>query len=91
MRSITRFAFFVAGADLGLSAFGAAPTAAEFARPPAITNVVVSPSGDKLAVIVPGDNGRKRLGVLKLDPVGKINIVAAFSSLDVGTVRWVND
>jgi dienelactone hydrolase len=67
------------------------PTAEDFAAPPSIADVEVSPSGRRLALLVPGPEGRVRLGVMDLDPVGTPRIVAAYSDADVRRVVWVND
>lgn len=67
------------------------PTAEDFSAAPSIADVEVSPSGRRLALLVPGPNGHMRLGVMDLDPIGAPRIVAAYSDADVSNVAWVND
>ncbi len=73
------------------SAFAAPPPIEHFTKRPAIDGVVVSPSGNRLAVLVFGAEGRRRLAVMNLDPVGDIRVVGGFADADVATVRWVSD
>ena len=68
-----------------------APTAEDFAARPAIEDVVLSPSGRRMAMLVYGNDGRSRLGVIDLDPLGELRVVAAFSDANVTLARWVND
>jgi len=77
---------------LPLSVLGAPPPVEHFTRLPNIDGVVLSPSGNRLAILSFGKEGRRRLGVVDLVPsVGQPRIVAAFSNADVTAVRWVND
>jgi dipeptidyl aminopeptidase/acylaminoacyl peptidase len=62
-----------------------------FTKWPDIHDVSVSPSGKRVALIVWGPNGFKRVGVVDLDPIGKARIVASFGDADVTDVRWVSD
>ena len=62
-----------------------------YTRWPAIADVAISPSGKRLAVITFGSNGRKRLGVMELDPVGDARIVGSFGDADVTDAQWVSD
>jgi dienelactone hydrolase len=66
-------------------------SAADYARWPSIEDVVISPSGKRLAVLVFGRNGTRRLGVMDLDPIGNVRAVGGFDDADVTSVRWVND
>jgi acetyl esterase/lipase len=72
-------------------ATAAPPTAEDFASRPAIESVVMSPSGRRMAILMPAADGRVRLGVMDLDPVSPPRVVAAFSDANVTRVRWVND
>jgi dipeptidyl aminopeptidase/acylaminoacyl peptidase len=79
---------------LALVAAGAAaapPDAELFTRPPRIVEMLPSPSGNRVAVILTAEQGRQQLGVLDLPPREPMKVVAAYSDGDVKTVRWVND
>ena len=73
------------------SALAAPPPIENFTKPPAIDGVVVSPSGNRLAVLVYSGDGRRRLAVMSLDPVGEMRVVGSFADADVTMARWVND
>jgi dienelactone hydrolase len=78
--------FFLAGSAL------AAPAPIEhFTKLPAIDDVVVSPSGKRLAVLVFGPDGNRRVAVMNLDPMGGERVVGGFTDADVTTVHWVSD
>ena len=64
---------------------------ADFFRPAAMANPVLSPSGKHLAVHVPGPKGRRQLAVLSVDPPRTAAIVAGFLDTDIGEFAWVND
>jgi dipeptidyl aminopeptidase/acylaminoacyl peptidase len=80
-------------AGLGIGAAQAAtPLPVEhFTRRPLMDDVVISPNGTRLAVLVFGERGQRILGVMDLDPVGKPRVVASFNDADVTSVTWVND
>lgn len=67
------------------------PPVEHFTRPPALSNVALSPSGKRLAVLIFGTNGMRRVGVMNLDPVGEPRIVGGFDDADVTSARWVNE
>ena len=70
----------------------AAPEPVEhFTRPAAIDGVVISPSGKRLAVLTFGPNGRRRLGVMNLDPLSEPRVIGGFADADVTSVHWVNE
>lgn len=73
------------------SAGTAAPPAEHFARQPEILDVVVSPSGKRLAILTPDANGRRGLAVVDLDPLGAARLAAGFSDADITGAQWVND
>ncbi|WP_161974724.1 alpha/beta hydrolase family protein [Piscinibacter terrae] len=77
---------------LGAGAARAEPIPAEvFARKPAIDSVVPSPSGKRLAIIMFGPEGYRRLAVMDLDPIGAARVVASYDNANVNLVRWVSD
>jgi dipeptidyl aminopeptidase/acylaminoacyl peptidase len=78
-------------AGLSSAVWAAVPEAEDFAAPAQIGDVVVSPSGRRMAVLNQAPNGRVGLGVIDLDPLGTPRVVAQFSDANVTLVRWVND
>lgn len=82
-------------ACLALCAFPALaaqpPTAESYARPAVLGDVVISPSGKRLAFLVTGNDGLQRLAVLDLVPVGKPRVVGAVRDAHVTRAIWVND
>jgi dienelactone hydrolase len=75
---------------LAFDAIGAEPIE-HFTDWPVIDSVVISPSGKRLAMLLPGVSGFKKLGVMDLDPLGKPRIVAGFGDADVTDVQWVSE
>lgn len=73
------------------SAFGAPPPIEHFTKHPIIDNVVVSPSGHRMALLLISPAGRQRLAVMSLDPIGEARIVGGFADADIRTVQWVSD
>jgi dienelactone hydrolase len=69
----------------------AVPPADAFTRLPAMSSVRPSPSGKRLAIVVPCRNGFSCAAVMDLDPLGTPRVVASFSDADVRNLRWVND
>lgn len=67
------------------------PPVRDFTRWPAIDEVAISPSGKRLALLIFGPRGLRRLGVMDLDPVGPPRVVASFGDADITSVHWVND
>ena len=76
----------VAAADVALL-----PPVEAFLRAPDIQDVVLSPSGKRLAMTMAGAKGLLYLAVLDLDPIGKPRVVAAYADGNVERVLWVND
>jgi dipeptidyl aminopeptidase/acylaminoacyl peptidase len=62
-----------------------------FTRRPAISDVVISPSGTHLAILVAGPKGYLQLGVMQLNPIGDVRVLAGFDDADVDDVYWIND
>lgn len=63
----------------------------DFFSADAMSQPVLSPSGNHLAVRIGGANGRYQLAVISLMPPRQVKIVAGFADADVTTVAWVND
>jgi dipeptidyl aminopeptidase/acylaminoacyl peptidase len=72
-------------------AFGAPPPVTDFFRSPAIDEVSVSPNGKRLALLVFGPDGRRRLGVMDLVPPGPPRVIAGYTDADIQRVYWIND
>ncbi len=72
-------------------AASAPPSANLFARTPLLFDVRPSPSGRRVAMIVPQADGKHVLAVQDLPPEAPPKGVAAFRDGDVEWVRWVND
>ena len=62
-----------------------------FTKRPILSDVTLSPSGNRMAVIMFNKEGRRMLAVMNLNPIGEIKVVGAFSDADVTKVVWVND
>src|SRR6202044_2344096 len=52
---------------------------------------VLSPQGDALAILLRNKAGRRVLAVLDTADLQKATLVAAFDDADVVDARWVND
>jgi dienelactone hydrolase len=72
-------------------AHAAPPPAEAFARPPAITTVVPSPTGKRVAMIVKTEDGRDAIAVLALPVQRAAQAVGAFKNATIYRVFWVND
>lgn len=95
-RALLRLSFILLSASAGLAVVAAAPTgplpkAEDFARHPAIDDVVVSPSGKRLAVLLFGATGWRQLAVIDLDPLGAPRVVASYNNANVTRALWVDD
>lgn len=73
------------------AAQAAPPTADEFVKPAAIGRVQLSPSGQRLALLIPSPDGHNRLAVMDLPPSQPPRVVAAFSDANITRFDWVND
>ena len=62
-----------------------------FTKRPVLSDVTLSPSGERMAVIIHNTEGRRMLAVMNLNPVGEVKIVGSFNDADVTRVVWVND
>jgi dipeptidyl aminopeptidase/acylaminoacyl peptidase len=63
----------------------------DFFSADAMSQPVLSPSGNHLAVRIGGANGRYQLAVISLMPPRQVKIVAGFADADVANVSWVNN
>jgi len=64
---------------------------ADFFKPAAFSNLLVSPSGKRLCATAPRADGRLSLVVIDLDDLGKSKVVASYQDADVWGAEWVND
>ena len=62
-----------------------------YARAPLMHSVRLSPSGQRVAMLITADNGRRTLVVSDLPIQGQARTVAAFKDANVTSVHWVND
>jgi dipeptidyl aminopeptidase/acylaminoacyl peptidase len=69
----------------------APPSVADFARRPEVSQVTVSPSAARAALLLRAPNGRHALATVDLARGGAPQIVAAYDDVDVVRVSWVND
>lgn len=61
-----------------------------FVQPPEMYNVVPSPDGRRLGMLV-DVKGHVAAAVMDLDPIGKLHVVGSFNDADVQELRWVNN
>ena len=69
----------------------APPPVEEYMRTPFISGIAISPSGTRLALAAPASNGRVRLAVMSLDPLGPPKGVTEITDSDIFDIHWVND
>lgn len=94
-----RIAQACAGAVIALSVHAgtnAATTSAaipikDFFKPAAASSPRLSPSGKKLALLIPGDNGRVSLAIADIDTPTRFVGIARFDDADVSQFGWIND
>jgi dipeptidyl aminopeptidase/acylaminoacyl peptidase len=88
-------AALIGGSPSAVSQPAAPPAAsipvADFVRHPAIWSVSLSPSTKRLAMILPGPDGRRVLAVADTATPDKRIGVARFDRADVSWAAWVND
>lgn len=87
----TRAAALAAAIGAWACGVWAAPPIENYTKKPRIYDVVPSPSGERLAVIVAGSNGRRQLAVWDMPPVAPPKAVAGYSDADITEVQWVNE
>lgn len=82
---------------LAPAAAAAAPGAAsaiplkDFFKHPAASTPVLSPNGQKLALLIPSDNGRMALAVADVATPTRFVGIARFDDADVDNFGWIND
>jgi dipeptidyl aminopeptidase/acylaminoacyl peptidase len=82
----------LAGGAALSAAMAAPPTAAQYAAPPALYNVVLSPSGKRAAMIITDKtDGRRILATLDLPPRAAPKVVASYGDADVNEAYWVTE
>jgi dienelactone hydrolase len=62
-----------------------------FTKRPVLSDVSLSPSGNRMAFIMFNKEGRRTVAVMNLNPLGEAKIVGSFGDADVTDVTWVND
>jgi dienelactone hydrolase len=93
IRHLFRAFIAVAFGMLGSAAWSAAllQPIENFTKRPVLSDVTLSPSGNRMAVIMFNKEGRRMLATMNLNPIGETKVVAAYSDADVTRVMWVND
>jgi dipeptidyl aminopeptidase/acylaminoacyl peptidase len=82
------------GLAIGLSAHAATPAdipASSFFKWPTLSAPVLSPDGKRIALIVPGPDGRKVLALADVATPQKRVGVAHFNDADIQSVWWINN
>ena len=91
-----RFASVLAAVALSLlspSTWGVPPLQPieNFTKRPILSDVSLSPSGNRMAFIMFNKEGRRTVAVMSLNPLGAAKVVGGFGDADVTDVTWVND
>ncbi len=63
----------------------------DFFRPAAASSPRLSPSGKKLALLIPSDNGRFSLAIADIETPTRFVGIARFDDADVSRFGWIND
>jgi dipeptidyl aminopeptidase/acylaminoacyl peptidase len=90
LAGVLRVAALCAGA-LAAAATAAPLSAADFARKPDVSRLVVSPSNTRAAMLLRAPTGRSVLATVDLTPGAKPRVIAAYDDVDIVRVSWVND
>lgn len=69
----------------------ARPPVTHFTQLASIQGVAVSPSGRRIAMLVPSPEGRVRLAVMDLSPRSAPRVVAGFGDGNIAQFAWVNE
>ena len=91
LAAVLALAALGAGGTAASAASAAPPPALGFVVAPQLQRVVISPAGDRVALIVSTPQGRSVLAVRGLQPASASKVVGAFSDADVFSVRWVDN
>jgi dipeptidyl aminopeptidase/acylaminoacyl peptidase len=90
--SVVLWSTLLACAAAAPAAPAAPPTAAQYAAPPALYNVVLSPSGRRAAMIVTDKtDGRRVLAMLDLPPKAPPKVIASYGDGDVTQAFWLTE
>jgi len=95
--NVSRLALAMLHGILVCSAAATAPALAapiplqDFFKLPAAISPRLSPSGNKLALLIPSDNGRFALAVADIATPTKFIGIARFDDADVNNFGWIND
>lgn len=84
---------------LALALLVAGPARAQAPLPPAEhfvggglwSQVAISPSGERLAVLLTDDKDRRVLATMPLNGPSQMKVIAAYDDADIDSVLWVND
>lgn len=87
---------WAAGLAAALVAFVAPPTLAAgdtagYFNAPKFASARLSPSGNRIALVVKNDEGFEALAVMDLPPTRPPRVLQSYETAHVGDVRWVND
>lgn len=69
----------------------AASDAAGYVNPPKFASAKLSPSGNRLALVVKNEEGYEALAVMDLPPSKPPRVLQSYPTAHVTEVRWVND
>ena len=56
-----------------------------------LSDPVISPDGDALAMLVRSKSGRRQLAIVDTADLAKVNIAVSYNDADIASVHWVND
>lgn len=81
----------VCAADAPVEPSAAKLSAEQFFRYPELAELRLSPSGDQIAFIANGPDGRRVLAVTRVGSDSPVRIVARYANADIGSFYWVNN
>lgn len=94
LRVLLMFGLILAAAAVSSQPSGTSPaavSAADFFRRPALSSPRLSPDGSRIAMLIPGPEGRTVLAVADVATPNRRVGVARFSDADVRSFQWVSD